>query len=235
MEKHSKHLFFRNVSMMVIGCLLMPFLMATPAEAADKKDKAAKRAAMMVQAMKQQMEQEKAAMQAQMDQQKKDFESKIAASEEALKKQAEQNMVLKKKLSQAQNDIQKLEAEKTALDAKLTSTQTALDATKTQLTDLTTEHQKALADLQFNENQRKTLSGSLAKTNRALNDCGEKNQKLYSLGAEVVGIYDKPSAYQAAMRNEQFFQLKRVELENVLQGYQDKMIEQKFDTQKAAN
>jgi len=43
-----------------------------------------------------------------------------------------------------------------------------------------------------------------------------------------VQIYDDPSRYEAIMRKEKFFQLKRVELENILQNQQDKLDEARF-------
>ena len=82
--------------------------------------------------------------------------------------------------------------------------------------------------MKFNDNQRKTLSTNLAQTTKAVNDCEVKNVKLHQFGTELIQIYDKPSNYDAAMRKEQFFQLKRVQLENILQDRQDKLDDARF-------
>jgi hypothetical protein len=45
-----------------------------------------------------------------------------------------------------------------------------------------------------------------------------------------VNLYADASAYQRLMRAEPFFQLKRVELENILQAKQTQLLENKVDT-----
>jgi chromosome segregation ATPase len=102
-------------------------------------------------------------------------------------------------------------------------TQNQLETTQKNLDDLKIQYQQAQVDLKFNDNQRKTLATNLALTTKSLNACEAKNTKLHQFGTELIQIYDKPSSYEAAMRKEQFFQLKRVELENILQNRQDQL------------
>jgi len=192
---------------------------------AAEKDKAARRAALMMQKMKQDMEAEKAAMQAQFEAQKKELEDKLVAKEEEV-------VVLDKKLLSAERknkaletEIKKVKLDKESVDAKLAQTQTTLDETKNTL-------QQAQTDLKINDNQRKTLTANLAKTSKSLNECGEKNTKLHQFGTELIQIYDNPDSYEAAMRKEKFFQLKRVELENILQSKQDSLDEARFVNKK---
>lgn len=192
---------------------------------AAEKDKAARRAALMMQKMKQDMEAEKAAMQAQFDAQKKELEDKLVTKEKEV-------VVLDKKLLSAQRknkaletEIKKVKLDKESVDAKLAQTQTTLDETKNTL-------QQAQTDLKINDNQRKTLTANLAQTSKSLNECGEKNTKLHQFGTELIQIYDNPSSYEAAMRKEKFFQLKRVELENILQSKQDSLDEARFVNKK---
>jgi chromosome segregation ATPase len=212
----------------IIALFLIPFLMglmfSEPSFSAEKKDKAARKAALMMQKMKQDME----AMQAQFATEKKVLEDQLKAETEA-------KTLVESKLSSAEAkarslgaQLSKAQEEKTALDAQLTQTKTELQSTQTNLTDLKTQHQKALADLNFNDGQRKTLSTNLADTTKSLNTCEEKNGKLYAYGKELVQLYDDPSRYEAVMRKEKFFQLKRVELENILQNQQDKLDEARF-------
>jgi len=63
-------------------------------------------------------------------------------------------------------ELSKTLAEKTALDTQLTQTKAELSTTQTNLADLQTQHQKALADLDFNDGQRKTLATNLAETTK---------------------------------------------------------------------
>ena len=226
------------VNYQVIAILLCAFIagiVSPVADAAEKKDKAARRQALMMQKMKQDMEAEKASMQAQFDAQKKTLEEQLLAKNTELELA---NNALSSTQRKAQNlnaELSKTQTEKSAVASKLSDTQTNLESTKNTLTDLQGVHAQALADLKFNDNQRKTISSNLADTTKQLNTCAANNAKLHQFGSELIQIYDKPSRYDAVMRKEQFFQLKRVELENILQNQQDKLDEQRFSARKAAN
>jgi chromosome segregation ATPase len=212
---------------------------------AAEKDKSARRAALMMQKMKQdmqtQMDADKAAMQAQLDTQKKESDAKLLNLEAKLKSKEEQLAIVSKKIAAAESknnalesDGKKITLEKTAIETKQQQTQTLLENTQKSLDELKTQHQQALADIKFNDNQRKTLSTNLAQTTKSVNECEAKNAKLHQFGSELIQIYDKPANYEATMRKEQFFQLKRVELENILQGYQDKLDDVRFENKKLA-
>jgi hypothetical protein len=210
------------------------FMQPTTAFAAEKKDKSARRAALMMQKMKQDMEAEKAAMQAQFDTQKKELEDKLINKDEELITLDKKFAIVERKNKNLESDIKKVNSEKAALEIKQQQIQVDLEATQKNLADLKVQYQQAQADLKFNDNQRKTLSTNLAQTIKSVNECEEKNIKLHQLGTELIQIYDKPSSYEAMMRKEQFFQLKRVELENILQNKQDKLNDAQFINRKSA-
>lgn len=210
------------------------FLQPNIAFAAEKKDKAARRAQLMMQKMKQDMEAEKVTMQMQFDTQKKTLEDKLKVKDEEFEKLNKKLASAERKNRNLQAELKKIGTEKTALETKLQQTQIQLDTTEKNLAELKSQHNKALADLKFNDNQRKTLSTNLAQTTKAVNDCEVKNVKLHQFGTELIQLYDKPSNYEAAMRSEQFFQLKRVELENILQNQQDKLDDARFVNKKSA-
>jgi DNA repair exonuclease SbcCD ATPase subunit len=214
--------------------MVISFSVPQLAFAAEKKDKSARRAALMMQKMKQDMEAEKAAMQTQFDTQKKELEDKLKGKDDELVLLDKKLISAERKNKNLEGEIKKVNTEKVALETKLQQTQALLETTQKNLADLTTQHNQALVDLKFNDNQRKTLSTNLAQTTKAVNDCEVKNAKLHQFGTELIQIYDKPSTYEAAMRQEQFFQLKRVELENILQDKQDKLDDARFVDQKSA-
>jgi chromosome segregation ATPase len=191
------------------------------ADAADKQDKAARRAQLMMLKMQQEMEAEKAALQLQ-----------LKEKDEKLKTQDEEVATLDKKLSSSEYKVHTLEAElkksneeKHAVDEELIKTQVELITAQQSLAELQDQHKQVLDDLKFNDGQRKTLSANLAMTTKSLNSCEEKNEKLYSYGKDLVQIYDNPSTYESLMRKEKFLQLKRVELENILQSKLDQLDE----------
>ena len=236
-ETKLKLTIYPNLICVVITLLMaIAFAFPQPVNAAEK-DKSAKRAALMMQKMKQdmqaQMDADKATMQAQLDTQKKELEDKLTSKDEELAKQAKKLAAAERKNNALEANIAKETAEKVALDSKLQLTKSTLDTTQNNLADLKKQYAQAQADLKFNDNQRKTLSTNLAQTNKEMDECTIKNGKLYQFGTELIQIYDKPNAYDAAMRKEQFFQLKRVELENILQSKQDNLDEARYVNKKA--
>jgi chromosome segregation ATPase len=189
----------------------------------------------MMQKMKQDMEAEKAAMQTQFDAQKKELEDKLKIKEDEL-------TYAKKKLAKSERknkileaDLKKLKLDKDAVDEKLLQTQARLEITQKNLDDLKVQYQQAQADLKFNDSQRKTLTNNISKANKSVDECQVKNTKLHQFSTELINIYQNPSTYEATMRKEQFFQLKRVELENILQGYQDKVDDERYENYKTSH
>ncbi|MES2579531.1 MAG: hypothetical protein V4552_03215 [Pseudomonadota bacterium] len=230
------HVFLRQKAhIFFIACLAISLAFPQVTVAAEKKDKAAKRAALMMQKMKQDMEAEKTAMQAQFDTQKKALEDQLLLKEEALTKSNNQLLATETKVKNSNAQLKSTADEKTILDNKLTDTQAKLDASQNSLTDLKTQYSQALADLKFNDNQRKTQAANLAESTKQLNNCVAKNTQLHQFGTELVQIYDHPSIYNAVMRKENFFQLKRVELENILQNQQDKLDAGHYSATKSVN
>lgn len=214
-----------------IAILIAIFALPQTSNAAEK-DKSARRAALMMQKIQQdmqaQMDADKAAMQAQLDTQKKEFEDKLINKDEELAKQTKKLAAAERKNNALEANIAKETAEKVALDSKLQQTKSTLDTTQNNLADLKKQYTQAQIDLKFNDNQRKTLSTNLAQTNKEMDECTIKNGKLHQFGTEMIQLYDKPSTYEAAMRKEQFFQFKRVELENILQSKQDGLDEARY-------
>ena len=223
---------FKNICL-IIASLAITIACSSNTYAAEK-DKSARRAALMMQKMKQDMEAEKAIMQTQFDTQKKELEDKLKSSDEELEKASKFLATAERKNKALEGEIKKVTLAKEAVDAKQLQTQAQLESTQKSLDDLKTQYQQAQADLKFNDNQRKTLSTNLAQTTKSLDVCEAKNAKLHQFGTELIQIYDKPDSYNAVMRKEQFFQLKRVELENILQNRQDQLNEELVVKKKAA-
>jgi hypothetical protein len=116
-----------------------------------------------------------------------------------------------------------LTAEVKQLQAQLAERSQLLEATEQQL-------KMAKADLDTNDRQRKSLVAKISASHQQLVSCEEKNSLLYSYGHELISLYDDASVYRKIMRSEPFFQLKRVELENLLQDKQARLLENKVDT-----
>jgi chromosome segregation ATPase len=204
-----------------------------PVYAAEKKDKSAHRMAQM----KQQLEAEKAQLQAQFEQDKTALEAKVQASEKEsgeiksnLASAKHRNASLTAELGSLRKEKVEAESLQHTTEASLHEAQASLDKVSKSLAELAAAHQIATRDLNSNEVQRKELSKSLAQRDSNLTACVGKNTKLHDFGVDLIKIYEKPSAYQAVLRTEPFSQIKRVELENILQDYNDKIDEQRVSS-----
>lgn len=214
-----------------IGLMLVLVCTSGYAHAAEKKDKAARR----IQMIMQKAEQEKAAIQAEY-QAKIDQASKTQQElEEKAKKSNEQAGAMKASVSQSKKqiallttDLQKVKEEKLAVEAKHQQALSLIETQKSGIAELNQQIKKLQTELATAEVQRKSMSSNFQQKEKKIEQCEAKNAKLYQYGQDLVKIYDRPSTYEQVMRTEPFFQLKRVELENILQDYQDKLDEQKY-------
>jgi chromosome segregation ATPase len=173
-----------------------------------------------------QIQQEKAQLQSQLDQ---TLQAKAVLDADMAKAQ-EDNTALKsrsaaasRKISGLETSLKEMTAERMDFEAKLLKTQTELEATKTALSELDAKHQANLYDLKINEQQRANLTATTIQKTKVIDACVAKNAKLYDYGLELVKLYENPSLYRRIVLNEPFSQLKRVELENILQNYNDKI------------
>jgi chromosome segregation ATPase len=216
-------------SLFLISAVLL-FSMHNPAWAAEKQDKAAKRAAILMQKMKQDLEAEKSAMQTQFEQEKKSISEALSEAQSAQRSHSAQLQGQTKRNQVLQSEKQKLSEEKTALAAQLQQLQAQLAEQSQQMETTQQQLKQAKADLEVNDAQRKKLVSNVSAAHQQLVSCEEKNSRLYAYGNDLVGLYADASAYRKAMREEPFFQLKRVELENLLQSKRSQLIENKVDT-----
>jgi chromosome segregation ATPase len=205
-------------------------LHSTSLMAAEKQDKAAKRAAILMQKMKQDLEAEKSAMQTQFEQEKKGLSEALDQAQNAQRSHSTKLQGQLRRNQQLQSDNQKLEQEKEALAAQLKQLEAQLAEQAQRLESTEQQLKTAKADLDTNDRQRKALVAKVSASHQQLVSCEEKNSRLYSYGHELIDLYDDVSVYQKIMRSEPFFQLKRVELENLLQDKQAQLLENKVDT-----
>lgn len=64
--------------------------------------------------------------------------------------------------------------------------------------------------------------------------CDAKNMALYKVGSEILDKYAAMDVADALAAKEPFLGFKRVELQNLVQDYQDKLLDQKMPAQKVS-
>ncbi len=197
----------KKIYLFLINLIILAGLTVSVTHAAEKNKDAKRNAKIIQQFRKQQAE-----LQAELEAEKQALTDKDKELEDA-----------SKKASIALSSLSKVKAELTKVNDLVTEKNVELEQLTNRLNEQKIEFEKALAALSINEQQRKTLSQNIAQTRIQLSECREKNQLLYNYGKSLIKIYEKPTLYESVMREETFFQLKRVELENILQDKSDEI------------
>lgn len=214
---------------LIVSGLFACMISSSIANAADD-GKSAKRAALQLKKMQQEMqssfEQEKAVLQQKLDEavkQNKTLEEQVASQADLIKKLSASENATEAKLRNLEVTQKKVSAEKNALDTQQQQIKQQLEATSKSLAELKTQYAQILNELKTNENQRKTQVVNISQTRKALEICQEKNAKLYAFGTDLIQIYEAPNGLARLKDKSDFFKSRSVELENILQDQQDKL------------
>lgn len=121
----------------------------------------------------------------------------------------------------AERELRTLQAEMEALKLKLAETETKLVASETSL-------RKTAQTLTQTESAKKQIENQLAGRQQDLKTCQTHNGQLYVIGREMLQKYREKSCQDALAQAEPFTGLKKVEVENLLETYRDKLDDQKL-------
>lgn len=72
------------------------------------------------------------------------------------------------------------------------------------------------------------LENTQKQTDTNLQGCEAKNIKLYEAGKEVLNTYENNGVMDTLLKAEPVLQFKSVEMESIVQEYEDKLIKQKY-------
>jgi len=179
--------------------------LAGPARADDNGPEARLRAALKTATMRiRELEDQNAQLQAKQSAAERDrleFTQKAAAADKELGELRKQG-----------------ETDKAALD-QAAATQKSQGASIAKLQDVYGKTSQALST---RDADAKRLDAVVGKLRPQLQSCEAKNAQLYKIGEEVLDLYDKQDIFDLASR-EPVTKLKRVEIENAMQDYEDKM------------
>ncbi|NWG87714.1 MAG: hypothetical protein HXY26_09465 [Hydrogenophilaceae bacterium] len=181
----------------------------SPALAGSGKDRE-REAVRRVQQQMQQMQGQLSTL----EQEKASLTENLAESEKAAKAAQGKAGRLDRELKQERERREALEKELAATKEQLDKTQTSLDETSRTLA--TTEAEK------------KRLEAIKALREKEIALCEDKNKTLYQLGRDLMARFEQKSCGEILAQKEPFSGLKRVDIENLLEEYRDKLDEQKI-------
>ena len=101
---------------------------------------------------------------------------------------------------------------------------------KSRVQELVARVRETAVSLRDAETQSQATQGKLATREEALASCVDHNQKLVALNEEVLQRFEDQGFWSSLAKKEPFTRIKRVELENLADGYRDTARENRVET-----
>lgn len=144
-----------------------------------------------------------------------------------------ENAKLKKQLKDAESQLEELEKENTKTSKTLSSVQNQLSSksdlsdklteqltqAKTRMEELIAKFRETITSLRNVESESAQQSQQITQLERELNTCATNNVALSKLGFEVLENYENKGFWSRAGQKEPFTQLKKVQIENLVDEY----------------
>lgn len=88
--------------------------------------------------------------------------------------------------------------------------------------------QKTAQNLHQTESEKTQLQATVVDQAQLIESCAAKNVTMVQINRELLDHYAKKGCFDAMLQREPLTQLERVEIENVVQEYQDQIDKQEF-------
>ena len=137
--------------------------------------------------------------------------------------------------SALQGRAKALEANAGRGEASSKQAEEQLERVRAQLQELVAKFRETAQALRDVETERSTLRGQYEVREREFKTCVDRNASLYILNAEVLDKMENRGFWSRLTEREPFTQLKRVELENLVDGYKYRANELRLEQQKRAS
>lgn len=190
---------------------------ATHAEASDKRASREREALRRVQQQMSQMQGDMAAL----EQEK----AKLSAD---LDKAAASSKAEEGKAARLQRELGASKRQLLSVTQELTLTKEALATTTQHLTETKASLDETSRTLQQAEVEKRDLQTLKARNARDMAACEHKNIALYALGRSLMDRFEHKTCGETLAEKEPFTGLKKVETENLLEEYRDKLDDQKY-------
>jgi predicted RNase H-like nuclease (RuvC/YqgF family) len=143
--------------------------------------------------------------------------AKLKAELEALRK--EQTSAKQSKSAAEQRSQASAAAALARSNSETERLQADLARERERMQELVARFRETATTLRDVETERAAVKQSLVQRDQELKVCVERNQALYKLNQEVLTKFEDQGFWSALARKEPFTQLKRVQLENLIDGY----------------
>jgi septal ring factor EnvC (AmiA/AmiB activator) len=162
--------------------------------------------------------------------------SSVSAGDADDQKVAARAQRMLRQISQERDSLQtenaKLKIEIEDLTKKLSglkkSSEAALSKSRESNTSLNENLQQTMQSLRKTESVKNQLQDTVVGQAQQIESCEFNNAKLVQTNRELIDHYDKKGFFDALLQHEPLTQLKRVEIENITQEYQDRVDQLEF-------
>lgn len=153
-----------------------------------------------------------------------------------------ENAKLKKELKKLKKSVDALTADNEEYATTLATTEQKLSSktqlseellarlqdAKTKLEELIGRFRETIANLRSVEQESADRANEITRLNQTLNTCATHNVALSELGYELIGMYEHKTAFDRMGQLEPITQIKRVEIENLVDDYTYMIMDEKF-------
>ena len=94
---------------------------------------------------------------------------------------------------------------------------------QTRMQKIVDKYKELVGALQLIESERASLMTKSTENQKKFDVCVTDNQKLYKVNLELIQEYRKKGVWDALLQKEPVTQLKRVQIENTVQSYTDRI------------
>jgi hypothetical protein len=150
------------------------------------------------------------------------------ADKETAERELEKFDATKRQLAGERAARRRMEAELEAVQTENDALKTRLADTEKQLADSVALQRATAQTLAQTESAKKQTEGGLSGKVRDLQSCQTHNGSLYTLGREMMQKYRDKSCQDALAQAEPFTGLKKVEVENLLEIWRDRLDREKL-------
>lgn len=148
-----------------------------------------------------------------------------------------ENVRLKEQVARLEKDATALATEKESLarragtaeskvskaEAGRQSTSSRLEATESRLNEVVEKYRELAEQLRKVEAERNELARQAAADGQGLRSCAQKNVQLAGIANEALDRYEKKGCFGALAQAEPFTGLKRIEVENAVEEYRQRI------------
>jgi len=210
---------FRIVAVMVLFMLLLMTTFATVAATARDDGNANQDALAKAQYLLRQISTEKDALKAENDK----------LQEEITKRDAKIDK-LNKKIKHANDSLDNSKELVGRYQETVAAQRDRMAEMRDKFQKLVDKYRELVAALKLVESERTGLESKVSEQLKVLESCSNKNQELYQVSVDLMRQYENKGVWDALMQKEPVTQLKRVEIETMLEETQNRIDDLKIFT-----